>query len=379
MALAAASAAIVLAPPSARAADDPNVRITTPYPAITVEAGATLKFDLDARAPQPERVDLRVDGTPQGWTTILRGGGFVIDGLTARPDTASNAQLEVDIPASARPGQYPIDVTETAPQGSSVDHLTITVASKVDSGVGLTADFTSLKGGPTDSFSYNLTITNNTPTAQTYNFEGSGPQGWTVTVSPQAQSRANTVTVEAGATSTIQVSAKGPDGVKAGKYPITVKVTDANGASGSIPLTAEVTGTPQLQMATADQRLNFSGHANHTSKETIVVTNSGTAPLDSVNLTASPPSGWQVTFDPPTVNNVGPGDNVQVVAQIRPSKDALAGDYAMTLSGTGGSQSAKLDVRYSVTSGRSWVLIGLAVIVVAVLAVAAAYRRFGHR
>ena len=54
-------------------------------------------------------------------------------------------------------------VIESAPQGDEPLDLTVTVASQVDSGIALTADFPSLNGGPTDTFSYTLTLTNNTP------------------------------------------------------------------------------------------------------------------------------------------------------------------------------------------------------------------------
>ena len=42
------------------------VRITTPYPTLSVEPGSTLKLDLEAHAPEPERVDLSLGGVPAG-------------------------------------------------------------------------------------------------------------------------------------------------------------------------------------------------------------------------------------------------------------------------------------------------------------------------
>ena len=217
---------------------DPSVRLTTPYPALLVEPGSDVKLDLNASAPQPERVDLAIDGLPDGWKATLRGGGFVISGLTASPDPPGKAQLELAVPPTAVPGSYPVGVIESAPQGTSRLDLTVTVASQVDSGIALTADFPSLNGGPTDTFSYTLTLTNNTPAQQTFNFTGSGPEGWTVTASPAAESRANTVTVDGGGTSQIKVSATPPANIASGKYQIEVDVTGANGATGKISLGA---------------------------------------------------------------------------------------------------------------------------------------------
>src|SRR4051794_38439725 len=85
----------------------PVLALTTPYPAVLVEPGSTVKLDLSATAPEAQRMDLTVDGLPDGWKDALRGGGFVISGVTAAP-TAGTAQFEVDVPTSATAGDYPI-------------------------------------------------------------------------------------------------------------------------------------------------------------------------------------------------------------------------------------------------------------------------------
>ena len=358
---------------------DPSVRLTTPYPALLVEPGSDVKLDLNASAPQPERVDLAIDGLPDGWKATLRGGGFVISGLTASPDPPGKAQLELAVPPTAVPGSYPVGVIESAPQGTSRLDLTVTVASQVDSGIALTADFPSLNGGPTDTFSYTLTLTNNTPAQQTFNFTGSGPEGWTVTASPAAEARANTVTVDGGGTSQIKVSATPPANIASGKYQIEVDVTGANGATGKISLGAEVSGVGALDAATTDGRLNLSGHSNHTSRETLVVSNTGTAALTAISFSATPPSGWQVTFSPSKLDQVAPGQKTQVVAEIKPAKDAISGDYALPVNVSAGTTSKALDLRYTVKTSRSWGLIGLLVIVAAGLVLFGVVRRLGRR
>ncbi len=355
------------------------VRLTTTYPSLSVEPGSTVKLDLDARAPVTERVDLAVPVLPDGWTATLRGGGFVISGLTAAPTGGAAAQLELRVPAAAAPGAYPVEVDESAPQGTSKLSLTINVQATVDSGVELTADFPSLSGGPADTFSYTLTITNNTPTSATFNFAGSGPTGWTVTASPEAQSRANTVTIDGGSTAKVTVSASPPAEVTAGQYPIDVTVTGANGASGKIELTAQVTGTAKLALATADQRLNLGGPATGTRSETLVVTNSGTKDLSGVSFNATPPTGWTVTFNPVKLDSVPAGQSAQVTATIKPSKDALVGDYAIGIAAASGKDSANIALRYSVSTSHTWWIVGLVLIVVALGAIYGVFRRLGRR
>ena len=103
------------------------------------------------------------------------------------------------------------------------------VQAEVDSGIGVKADFPSLRGDPGTAFSYTLTVTNNTPESQTFTFTAEGPQGWTVTASPAAAAKANTVTIDAGGTAQVKVSATPPDGVEEGSYPIDVTVASDNG------------------------------------------------------------------------------------------------------------------------------------------------------
>lgn len=358
---------------------DPTVRLTTPYPALSVEPGSTVKLDLQAHAPQPERVDLAVDGLPAGWTAILRGGGYVVSGVTAGPDDAGKAQLELTVPEDAQEGDHTLEVVETAPEGTSTLDVTITVQPVVDNGIALSADFPSLRGGPTDTFSYNLKITNNTPTEQAFNFAGTGPDGWTVSASPEAESRANTVTIDAGADATVKVTATPPASVAEGKYPIDVDITGASGGHGTIELTAEVAGTGKLEVTTADQRLNVTGKADTATSETLLVSNSGTAPLDQVSFTATPPSGWKVTFEPTSLTDLAPGQSKQVVATITPADNALAGDYAVSISATAGSEHQQLDLRDTVETSRSWALVGVAVGLVGIVLLVVGYRVFGRR
>ncbi len=187
------------------------------------------------------------------------------------------------------------------------------------------------------------------------------------------------MTIAGGDKSTVSVTATPPADVASGQYPIGVQVTSQNGPSGSIQLTANVTGAAGLDAATADGRLNLSGHANHDSKEAITVTNTGTAPLTKVSLTATPPSGWQVTFDPPSIDSIDAGQSAQVTADIKPAKDALSGDYNVSVAVNGASKSKSLDLRYTVKTSRSWGLLGIALIVVAVVVLAGVIRKVGRR
>lgn len=353
--------------------------LTSPYPSVETRPGSVVQLDLTLTSPTPEPVDLRVDGLPDGWTATLRGGGFVVHSVTAEPDGGTTVDLELEVAPDTAPGEYPITVVADGDSVSAEAVLTLVIAEQVNSGIRLTADFPTLSGEPGGTFDYRLTVANDTPTEQTFTFDPTGPQGWTVSASPTAEDRAQTVTIEAGGTATIDVTATAPQSVEQGTYPIDVAVIAPNGATGSIQLEAEIVGTPQLSLATADERLDVTGGANQERRIPLIVANPGTADLEVVRLAATAPSGWDVAFDPQEIEGVRPGETAQVTAIVQPSSDAVAGDYAMTIRASSGSLSSNVDLRYTLEGSRTLGIVAIGVIVAAFLALGAVFVKFGRR
>lgn len=380
-AVAACLSALVLvsglaAAPARAAAGD--VRITTPFPYVNVQPGQTVTFDVQVTAATPKVVALGVTGAPPGWKTTLRGGGFVIDGITASADATkpATATLEVQVPADATEGTYPVSVTG---DGAVAIPLQLKVAANVAQGVSLKTDFDRLKKKPSESFDFTITVNNNVPVEQVFSFEADGPQGWSVTATNANEAAAPNVKVSGGGTGSVKVSAKAPPGVAGGEYPIQVAVRSDKGGEGSITLTAVVAGEAALALSTSDQRLNLSGQAGRTVRKALVVQNTGSAALENVALTASAPTDWKVTFEPATVASVEAGKTTEVVALIRPSKDAVAGDYDLKVTSNAGSLSSDTSLRVTVKSSRLWGFVGVALIVVAVVALFGVFRRYGRR
>jgi uncharacterized membrane protein len=145
-------------------------------------------------------------------------------------------------------------------------------------------------------------------------------------------------------------------------------------------LSIEITGSFAMTLGTPDDRLNVSGSAGSEIRQTIVVTNTGTAPLEGVTLQASnTPNGWTVTFDPPTVPTVAPNNAQQVTAIILPSADAIAGDYQVSLEAASESANATQAFRVTVETSLLWGLIGVALIVVVLAGLWFVFQRYGRR
>jgi uncharacterized repeat protein (TIGR01451 family) len=361
--------------PATFAAD--AIQLTTPYPAVAVAPGNKVTFDLSIKTTSAERVSLDLGKVPSAWTATLRGGGFVIDGVQTDGTEAAKASLEVAVPADAAGGTQQITVTASGGGASTVLALDIRVTPSAAGNVELTTQFPELKGVSTTNFSFSLTLANDTSDDLTFSVVAGGPVGWTVTATVASQAQAASAVVKAGDTSTITVTAKAPSDATAGTYPITVDATSGD-KTAHADLSIEVTGSYSLTLSTPDGRLNAGASAGGTTDLGVVVSNTGTADLENVELSAAPPNGWTVDFEPKTVTVPAQG-TVNATAHIKPSGDAIAGDYVVTLRSTSPSASATADIRVTIETSLLWGAVGVALIVLVLLGLWWTFRRFGRR
>jgi uncharacterized membrane protein len=352
--------------------------LTTPYPAVTIQPGNTVTFALDVAVPSPERVGLAVSGTPTGWTANLRGGGNIVNAVFAGGTTAASVQLSVTVPQSATAGSQTLTVTATSEQGTRTLPIQVAVLGATGGAITLTSDFPQLSGAPSSTFSYSVTLANTGTQKETYTLAGQGAAGWTVAVHPASNAQALTDTVDGGATDTLTVTAQPPSTIAAGAYPLQVTAA-SGGQSASANLEADVTGTPALTLGTPNQVLNAQVTAGSTGAVTLVVTNSGSTILQNVAVTASAPTNWTTTFAPTSIATIQPGASASVIATVKPSSDALAGDYDVTFTATGGTATANVDIRTTVQTSPLWGFIGLALIALVIIGLGWVFRRFGRR
>jgi uncharacterized membrane protein len=354
------------------------VEISTDYPVVDVQAGQSVSLDLNIASKTTERVALSVADAPSGWKAELQGGGFTIGGVFVGPKQTPSVQLQVQVPGDAKTGDYHILVDAKAPSGNDTLDVELHVVQQVNNAFTLTSQFDKLQGSTTDTFDFSLTLTNNTGKKATFGLTAQGPQGWSVTASPSTESKASAVEVDAGSTATVSVDADPPDSVSAGTYPIVV-TAQGQGIKLHSKLSVEVVGSATLSIKTANQVLNASGSAGGSTDVQLVISNTGTAPLQGVSLSSTPPTDWTVTFDPKEIDTIAPGKSQDLVAHIVPSGNAITGDYQVTLSANSNASDGSVDIRYTVQTSSWWGLIGIVIIVVVLVALLWLFRRFGRR
>jgi uncharacterized membrane protein len=354
-----------------------SLSITSPYVGVAVKPGDSATFELTVASPPGDRVGFTLNGLPEGWEGELRGGGFVVDEVQVDETGFVTLELQVDVPADSEEGDYDMSVNAAGGAGSDQLNLSIRVAASVGGDVTMTTDFPALRGPADSTYSFDLAIANNTPQEIQFGLSANGPEGWLTEIKPSGEAQASTVTVAAGETAQVTVDVDPPDAVAAGDYLITARA-EGEGLSAETQLGVQITGSFAIDIATLNEALNVTVRGEQATDLPLVVTNTGTASLAGVVLTATPPQGWDVAFDRSTVD-LEPEQSVQVTASITPSGDAINGDYVVTFSSSVAEASDSIDVRATVETSAIWGLVGIAVIVVALVGLTMVFRRYGRR
>src|ERR1700734_2364984 len=123
----------------------------------------------------------------------------------------------------------------------------------------------------------------------------------------------------------------------------------------------DITGQPKLDITGRDGLLSTSATAGKEKSIPIIISNTGTAPADQVELSGSAPSGWKVTFEPKTIERIAPNDNKEVQALITPTEKAIAGDYVTTVRAAARGESASSTFRVTVTTSTMWGIAGVGI------------------
>ncbi|MGB9777568.1 MAG: NEW3 domain-containing protein [Anaerolineae bacterium] len=367
-------------PVPARAQEGQGLLLFCDYPARVAELGETVTFNLTLRltASTPQTVYLDVKGLPEGWEATFRGGGNVVRAVYVEPGKDASVSLRVVVPENIPGDTYRWTVTARGEGVSAEFPLEVTVAAKLPARLSLSVDLPTLRGSATTTFRYDATLKNEGDEETTVNLQANAPQGFLVSFKYMGQD-VTSLPVGANESKRISIEARAYAQVPAGTYPI--EVTALGGESEArISLAAEVTGQPDLTIRTPDERLSTQVYTGRETPVQLLVQNNGTATALNVELSASPPSGWAVRFEPDRIPEIPPGQQVEITMHVKPADKAVAGDYMLTVRARpqdGGYESA--DFRITVLTSTLWGVAGIALIAVAVLVVAWAVMRFGRR
>ena len=355
--------------------------LLTEYPSQTVRAGevANVRFKLQNAGLAPEQLALSVSGVPDGWKIDILGGGQPVAAAMAAVNESVSLQLRVDVPKEAKPGSQNI-VVRAKGSGQAVElPLTLTIANETPAKLTVKTKLPSLMGTPRSSFDYTLSVSNDSGKDLTVALAAQAPANFQSSFSEAyGTNEISQVPIEAGQSKDIKIKVTPPRDVKAGNYPVNVRVS-AEGASAEQRVTLQISGQGKLALSTKEGRLSGEAKAGEATPFTLVLSNDGTAAVDEIEMSGNVTTNWKLDFEPKNIASLAPNEKKEVKAVVTPSDKAIAGDYVASFRANGRGESASADFRITVTTSTIWGVVGIGIIAVALLVLLGAVARFGRR
>ena len=357
----------------------PALSVSTTYPNQVVELGESVTLSLKIEASEQDQiVQLSTADLPEGWTASFRGAGRIVNSVYVEGNDSEMVDLRLDPPQNPEAGEFSFRVIVQGNGVSAELPITLSVQEKVPGNLTFSIDLPTIQGSPTTNFKYSAKLENTGDEEVTINLTADAPAGFSTKFSVSGQ-EVNSFPLGANQSKSITVELSPISKVDAGDYTCLVYATGGD-MQATLKLEAQVTGQEELSLSGPDGRLSGKATAGKDTALQLVVENTGTAPAQNVQLSASAPSGWTVSFDPEIIPEVKPGDQMDVNAVLTPADKAVAGDYMVTMKAkpVDGTQTSA-DFRIAVTTSTLWGFAGIALIAVAVGVVAIAVTRFGRR
>ncbi len=362
-------------------ASESGLTISTPYPAQVIEPRETVNLSLTVRNRDlpPQIVYLDVREAPEGWTTRFSGGGRTVKAVYVDTDDTVSVSLKLEPPEDVPAGTYRFVVVARGEDAEAELPIELTVEEKLPPRLKLDVELPTLRGSPNTTFRYRATLENEGDEEILVNLDAEAPEGFQVTFKLRFGSEEVTsIPLKAGESKSLDIEVRPPRQTPADEYKIRVRAQGGE-AFAALTLTAVVTGRPDLDVTTPDGRLSGRATAGRENPFKIVVRNRGSAPARDVEMSAFEPSGWSVEFDPKRIPEIPPDGEQEVVARIKPSEKAVAGDYMLTIRANAQGESDSAELRITVVTSTLWGVVGIALIAVALGVVGLAVARFGRR
>ena len=375
---------LALAAPASAADASHDIKglyLLTDYPALTVQPGTTSTVNLKLRnyALAPERLSLSVSGVPEGWTATLLGGGQPVAAAMPATDDSVSLDLRLEVPKGAQIGTHTLTVNADGATSHASLPVAVSLAKDLPAQLTLQSQLPELRGSSRSSFEYTLTIKNDSGKKLLASLAAEAPPNFdTSFTEAYGTQQLTAIPVDAGKTKDVKLKVTPPDTVDAGHYAVTARVA-AEDARAETQVTLDISGQPKLTLAGRDGLLSARATAGTEASIPVVVTNTGTAPAENIQLSGSAPSGWKVSFEPKTIDRIAPNEHKEVQALLSPPSKAIAGDYVTSLTATSHGENGHADFRVTVTTSTLWGVAGIGIIGAALLIMVGAVARFGRR
>jgi uncharacterized membrane protein len=144
-------------------------------------------------------------------------------------------------------------------------------------------------------------------------------------------------------------------------------------------LTVALTGIYKLDAGTPSGILSLEAIAGKTANFSFFVKNTGSAVNRNITFSSFKPENWEVTFKPEKLDALEPGALKQVEVTVKPSGQALVGDYSVGVMVNGEKSDKTIEMRVTVKASTAWGWIGIFIIIFVIAGLSALFIYLGRR
>jgi len=245
----------------------------------------------------------------------------------------------------------------------------------IDGQSAFTARLINIEAATNETFRYNTTLRNGSARQALFEFKTSLPIGWMISYKVDG-SQVAALNIDPGTSRNVSIEINATASTSPGKYKIPVKAV-ANKDTLPLNLEAVVKGSYRITLTTPTEKLSEELTSGGHKEILLEVKNSGTLPLNDIELTSQLPTSWEASFEPAKLKQVEPGKRVTVKLKV-PDK-TIAGDYAATYTATSSKGNARAAFKKAVTTLLLCGWIGILVILLAISLVYYLIRKYGRR
>jgi len=356
-----------------------GLTMSTVYTGLNAKAGATMNYPLVfENTGEGDEVALKVVKIPEGWKSFFYGNSTEVSHIFVGKGTLSGAiAYNVQIPWDTKTGTYEILLRAEGDTMSADLTLVLHVTEEELGNSTLDVLLEKQEGDAGSAYSFTTTIQNNTPNEQSYNLSAQAPSGWSVAFKAD-DTRVAAVTIGARGSKGVSVEVTPDSKAEAGTYTIPIAATSATEKLESV-VTVVITGSYELEVSTPNDLLSFDATANKESSFTLTVTNTGNAKLTNLTMRSSVPKGWTITYSQSTIDALEAGASVDITVYVTPTKDALTGDYSVTVEARNGQAQDKAEFRVTVKTETMWGITGISLIGLALIGLWFVFQKYGRR
>ncbi|MGE7775138.1 NEW3 domain-containing protein [Chitinophaga sp. NPDC101104] len=234
-----------------------------------------------------------------------------------------------------------------------------------------------LESSAKEPFRYSATLSNGSGRTQVYELGAMVPAGWSGVFRVDGSQVAG-LRLDSGRIQEISVEITAAPAAKPGKYKVPVVAVGDNDTL-RLELEAVVKGNYGLELSTPTGRLSDDITEGSAKRIEMTVKNTGTLPLEGLELSAQSPVSWSATFEPSKIERLEPGQTKTLIAVLTVPDKTIAGDYVTNFTAKNDAANATATFRMTVKTSLLSGWLGILVILLSLGIVYYLIRKYGRR